>query len=365
MRTLRTFILLIPLANAPGQTPGVDGLPSDWETAIEAAAATVMEELMSGSEGSLPTETVEAIRDRIDRTPPGAWMGRIPGDLYLQLAQGEPGATALALVRQWEDSGPPPDMDPTGRLRFDFAAGVPVIMVTPLQLAQIDLEPGERVLNAFLGDTVRWSVEITSAGDPPTPGLVVKAAETNLTTGLVISTDRRTYRLQLVSSSVFHMPSVGFSYPDTDPLAPLRQELAAFRERIASRLAAQEVMNAEVRAALDARNPEAAPPPGTGRTPTALPPARLDFGYRIKGRESIPWFPRAVYNDGARTYIVLPKDVAVRQAPVVLIRHRRKNELVNFRLLGDRFVVDRLADRLVLVSGAGFWRREKVTIERH
>jgi type IV secretory pathway VirB9-like protein len=72
----------------------------------------------------------------------------------------------------------------------------------------------------------------------------------------------------------------------------------------------------------------------------------------VKGRAP-SWQPVRVFDDGVKTYIEFPPDLAVREAPpLFLLGADGQAELVNYRLLGRYVVVDRLIERAELRLGA-------------
>src|SRR3546814_8123920 len=73
-----------------------------------------------------------------------------------------------------------------------------------------------------------------------------------------------------------------------------------------------------------------------------LDPARLDFGYRLKG-DRADLRPTQVFDDGAKTYILFPATIAQSELPpLFLIGEGGKAELVNYRVSGRYMIVDRL-----------------------
>ena len=70
-----------------------------------------------------------------------------------------------------------------------------------------------------------------------------------------------------------------------------------------------------------------------------------------------------MYNDGTRTYIQMPASMAQGEAPTLLIVRDGEDTLVNYRLDGDRFVVDTIFDKAVLLTGVGR-HQSKVVITR-
>lgn len=98
--------------------------------------------------------------------------------------------------------------------------------------------------------------------------------------------------------------------------------------------------------------------------------ANLDFGFEISG-DRPRWTPQRVYSDGVKTYIQFSTSgFAGGEAPALVALGRGggwfsspPEELVNYRLVGDRYVVDQVIERAALISGVGS-DQVKVVIER-
>lgn len=94
--------------------------------------------------------------------------------------------------------------------------------------------------------------------------------------------------------------------------------------------------------------------------PTGQNLANLDFGYEIRG-DHPRWTPQRVYTDGVKTYIQFPSaSFAGSEAPALVslardggLFSKPTQELVNYRVIGDRYVVDQVIDRAALISGVG------------
>jgi type IV secretion system protein VirB9 len=87
------------------------------------------------------------------------------------------------------------------------------------------------------------------------------------------------------------------------------------------------------------------------------------FNYRLRGGDSAIR-PVRVFDDGKKTYIQMSEAVKNREAPVlVVIGSDGKQEMVNYRVKNEMYIVDRLFDRAQLVLGSGKKAR-KVEIER-
>lgn len=180
------------------------------------------------------------------------------------------------------------------------------------QVTDITLEAGEKLVAVSAGDTVRWVVGDTTSGEGATAQvhILVKPIRADLETNLVITTDRRTYHLELRSSDKAYMASVSWTYP-------------------ASQLVA--LKGQQAKAEIDA----------TVIAETGLNLDQLRFRYRLDG--DAPWKPRQVFDDGAKVYIQFPSGLAQGEAPpLFVIGPNGQPALVNYRVRGATYIVDRL-----------------------
>lgn len=217
-----------------------------------------------------------------------------------------------------------------GKVIFLYGEVQPSVVCSPLQVCDIELQPGEVVRDVLVGDTVRWKVEPATSGAAGGQAihLIVKPSEPGLVTSMVVTTSRRTYHIQLKSHGTQYMARVGFEYPED-----VSAKLADINARI-----------------------EASTIPGAG-----VPAEQLNFSYSVSG--SAGWRPTRVYSDGQKTYIQFPRSISGQDAPVLFVTSGGQNRVVNYRMRNDMMVVDYHIDRAVLVSGVG-WRQDKVTISR-
>ena len=87
------------------------------------------------------------------------------------------------------------------------------------------------------------------------------------------------------------------------------------------------------------------------------------FNYRLKGGDN-NIRPVRVFDDGKKTYIQISQAARNREAPVlVVIGPDGKQEMVNYRVKDDMYIVDRLFERAELILGSGKKAR-KVEIDR-
>lgn len=204
------------------------------------------------------------------------------------------------------------------------------------RVTDIGLQEGETLSDTgavAAGDTLRWVIGEAASGTGPArrTHILVKPIDPGLVTNLVINTDRRTYHVELRSSPATYMASVGWSYPQ-DELIALQARADAAAQRAAT----------QVEAGID--------------------PTKLDFAYRLRGDDP-PWRPVQVFDDGAKTYILFPPDIAQSELPpLFLVGERNEAALVNYRVSGRYMVVDRLFTVAELRLGTK--KQQIVRIER-
>ncbi len=105
------------------------------------------------------------------------------------------------------------------------------VYAVPGQITDIALEPGESLTGAgpiAAGDTARWIIGDTESGSGVTRRvhILVKPSRPDITTNLIVTTDRRTYMIELRSGEKPYMPSVAWAYPQPRPASA-----RAFRPR--------------------------------------------------------------------------------------------------------------------------------------
>lgn len=185
------------------------------------------------------------------------------------------------------------------------------LLAAPGRVSDLILQPGEAITSIAAGDTARWTIGDTSSGsgEAKRVHVLVKPFSAGLSTNLVISTDRRTYHLQLSSTVGTAMAGISWSYPADELLAVKRKEAEA----------------------------QAVKPVATG-----LDIQSLTFSYAITG-DTPAWRPLRAFDDGRQTFIEFPASIAVGEAPpLFVLGDKGAAELVNYRMSGRYYVVDRL-----------------------
>ena len=106
------------------------------------------------------------------------------------------------------------------------------LYAAPGQVSDIALQPGETLTAVSAGDTVRWVIGDTTSGSGDTQRVhvLVKPFAPGLKTNLVITTDRRSYHLQLESTERTAMAAISWTYPQDRLLVLQRRNTQAEAE---------------------------------------------------------------------------------------------------------------------------------------
>lgn len=192
------------------------------------------------------------------------------------------------------------------------------VYAAPGQITNIALEPGESLTGAgpiAAGDTARWIIGDTESGSGVSRRVhvLVKPSRPDITTNLVITTDRRAYMLELRSGQKPYMPAVAWAYP---------QSPAGQRQSV----------------------------PATPAIPAAT--AR-NYRYGLTG-DNPPWKPVSVYDDGRRVYVEFPRGIVQGEMPpIFVIGPNGEAQIANSRVYRHILMVDRLFGAAELRLGSG------------
>jgi len=191
------------------------------------------------------------------------------------------------------------------------------VYTSPGEITDIMLQQGEKLVGTgpvAAGDTVRWIIGDTESGAGATKRIhiLVKPTRPDLTTNLIVNTDRRTYLAELRSTPATYMASVSWNYPEDDLIALHRQDDAA----------------------------DDASPVDAG-----LDLAALNFRYAIQPVKggTPPWLPSRAFDDGHKVYIAFPAGIGQGELPPLFVLGADGGpELVNYRVRQNWMIVDRL-----------------------
>lgn len=233
---------------------------------------------------------------------------------------------AVNLSNQWKNAPETPALGDGGAVKFNFGGGLPTVVCAPLYVCDVSLQAGEIVNQVDVGDALRWKVTPATSGNGinTVTHLIIKPTDVGLSTNILIQTDRRTYNMLLVSKKESWMPNVAFSYPEEAQA----QWVAYLQKQHAPKEPMKVITNND-------------------------PTSDLNFNYRISGKD-YAWKPVRVYSDSSKTYIQFPMQVKNKEIPaLVILGDSQQLQLVNYRIQGDRFVVDQVIDRAALILGVG------------
>jgi P-type conjugative transfer protein TrbG len=200
------------------------------------------------------------------------------------------------------------------------------IYAAPEEITDIALQPGEQLVGSgpvAAGDTVRWIIGDTTsgAGASSQVHILVKPTRPDLTTNLIINTDRRTYHLELRSTAATYMASISWNYPE-DQLIVIQQQ--------------------------NSQADQAAP------IATGVDVSALNFRYKIEG-DNPPWRPLRAFDDGRQVFIEFPSGIGQGDMPPLFVigPSGKTTDLVNYRVRGADMIVDTLFAEAELQMGDG------------
>jgi len=223
--------------------------------------------------------------------------------------------------RLWQRTGQAAGLIGTGgTVMVAYGESRPTIRCTPLHLCVIQLIAGEQITDLSIGDSVRWKVAASRAGD--TPVVVTKPVALGLDTNLTVLTDAGRVYYMTLRSGGSHVPLVQFYNP---------QEII---EHIHTRAG-------QVQAARETKD----------ATLGKLDPATLDFNYACTGDAGFK--PTQVFSGNGHVYLQMQGDMPYHDAPAVFDQSGDTTQLINSRLARGYTILDGLPDKFKLVTGAG------------
>lgn len=180
------------------------------------------------------------------------------------------------------------------------------VYAAPGFISDVQLKPGEQITGITIGDAISWSVETRLAADK-TWHVYIKPLQLGVVTNMIINTDSHYYSLRLIADEDYS-PVVSWTYP-----GEAREEYSP------------QGISMEVESVQD-----------------------INFDYRISGKYS--WTPESVFDDGFKTYLVLPAGKAARHTPVIF--QKRGDVLLNmdYRIVNDTIIIDRVCNEIYMIT---------------
>lgn len=296
--TSARFVLLPPLLLAACSTPPA-----------AAAPAFVAATLVGASAGAAASPAALAS---------AASRSRAPGQSGASLETASPLAAVASANRSAVREPAPGDYAGAVQVYPWSEGAVYRLYAAPGEVSDIALQPGEALVSVAAGDTARWVIGDTTsgAGAARQTHVLVKPSAANLSSNLLIATDRRVYHVEAKSSARTAMTGIAWTYPD-DALLALHGASAPAAEPVSAGLAVDQ----------------------------------LNFDYRIEG-DNVPWRPLRAFDDGHQVFIQFPPSLADGEAPPLFVTgDKGRAELVNYRVRGRYYVVDRLFSAAELRMG--------------
>lgn len=199
------------------------------------------------------------------------------------------------------------------------------IYVTPDFQTVVKLDPDENLIDIKNGNSETFNIEQDYGGSDNAQYLFITANDLDVTSNIVVMTDKRLYMINLYSTLDMFNPIVDFNYPMKGATGNYKVS-----DRVVQR---QKGMN--------------------------MASENLDFNYTIQNSKA-SFKPTSVYTDGVKTVINFSKDV--QEIPVVMVKGQdNKNyEVVNTEYEKNKIIVHRVIKEAVLMQG-----KNKVTIKHN
>jgi type IV secretion system protein VirB9 len=252
---------------------------------------------------------------------------------------------AITLAQGYSSANKAPEpfiAENNGRINFYFGTMNPRIICRPLRLTDIELEPGEQVKNVHISDSARWSVSGAWSGelDELVTHVILRPQLPDIAANLLIHTNKRTYSIELISlTTEEYMPFVGFIYPER-PRSINLAEQESWNDLLDQYQLAKDAEAAKMRdeTTNNARYTDAS------QTYT-------DYAVKVTRGKNIAWLPKSVYDAGGKTYVVMPEKMQITEAPIFFIKQNGKEKLTNYRVEGDKYIIDRVFDLGIMTIG--------------
>ena len=181
-------------------------------------------------------------------------------------------------------------------------------------ITDLQFKSGETITFCAAGDTQRWMIDTVSVAG--VPHVYLKPVAANISTNIVINTNQKTYRI-LANSTDRYTPVVIWTYPE-DILSLARTNADQ------GGIAADDKTNLDL----------------------IMKRFKNNHRYSVQSKNS-KWIPKTIYDDGTKTFISIPPGTQ-NDLPVIHILDGKKKALVNYRVSGGWFVVDRIFEKAVM-----------------
>lgn len=237
-----------------------------------------------------------------------------------------------AQVAEFNNGGRAEVLRLSDMLIYPFGLYQPVLTCTILRACVVELEEGEILISLIAGDDQRWLIDHTATGAKAgTPLVSVKPIDHNITTNLIISTDRRVYHITLDSP-----PGRG-ARSNYNPLGRYTRHIRFYYP---------EQRNAKLVQSGESRE-----------QPNGLTLNALNHNYTWRRERGFPWVPGAVFDDGERVYIRVPAAAFEKDQPLLTIGKKGTERVADYIVRDGFYIIDGLfAQARLVTSGPARWR---------
>jgi type IV secretion system protein VirB9 len=214
---------------------------------------------------------------------------------------------------------------PDRNVRFVYVADdLYRIYLTLERVTELRLQPGEEFITMYGGSTdgliAEQTVTVNDSGAAQV-SVFIKPARKDVSTNLIIITDRRMYRVHVSYDEDYYTPVAFWQYP-LDEYYASQKALARLEEEFAII-------------------------PAVGIEAANL----FNYEFVVKEDKKISWKPIYAFEYGSKIYIRMPENTKAGNMPVLFAVESGKPQLVNYRVRQNHFVVDRINAPFLLVSG--------------
>lgn len=238
-----------------------------------------------------------------------------------------------AQVKTFKEGGRPEVLRMSDVLMYPYGVYQPVLTCTILRACIIELQSGETIISLVAGDDLRWLIDHTATGPGGiTPLVTVKPTDHNVTTNLVISTNRRVYHITLDS------PPGKADQSRYNPLDPYTRHITFYypADGVRRLTAMEELAVARKENIVTA----------VGHDPSL---SELNYHYGWRTKRGFPWEPIVVFDDAQRVYIKLPKKAFALDQPLLSIDYGGQEQVVHYAVRDGFYVVDHLFTQARLI----------------
>ncbi|OIN82954.1 TrbG/VirB9 family P-type conjugative transfer protein [Francisella sp. TX07-6608] len=218
---------------------------------------------------------------------------------------------------------------------------IPLLECSPMQLCKVILEKGELINSINFGDQTRWKESTAYIGNEQAGDgswvIMIQPNQSNISTTLDISTDKRMYRFKVISRAKIISQTVNFWYPQETLKYVTTQAQIRHNKEL------QQAQNVMPQYNIDLHH------------------LNNNYSYSSPNDETPAWKPETVFDDGSKTFIKLPPISSRVAQPVFFIMQNGEQALANYRYTKPYIIYDGIFKEGVLLSGKGS-EQQKINI---